>query len=79
MKVIANIPHDSCNITIYAWNQKYLIKYEQDDLEQTYKISEVEISNEKEVREIAENKLFIKRVLDRFSEMRADLMQAMGW
>lgn len=45
MRTIAELPHPDFKITIFSMNQKYIIKFEQGALEQTYKISEHDVSD----------------------------------
>lgn len=72
MRTLATFPYQDFNLTIFYWNQKYLLKYEQGDLEQTYKISELEVTGEDEVREMAQKEDFINQIQKRFEEMRDD-------
>jgi hypothetical protein len=76
MRVVAEIPHRDCKITIFNWNNKFLIKFEQAFLEQTYKINELDVTGESEIRRLIDE-VFLKEVLERFSEMRKSLAQAM--
>lgn len=73
MRTIAEIPHNECRITIFMWNQKYLIKLEQADLEQTYKISQFDAAGDEAVKKMVTEE-FIQSALNRFTEMRKDLM-----
>lgn len=79
MRVVANIPHADCTITLFSWNQKYILKFEQNNFEQTFKISEFDVSGEAEMHEIAQDADFINKVLARFEEMEQDLMKACGY
>jgi hypothetical protein len=45
MRSIAELPHPDCKITIFSMNQKFIIKIEQGSLEQTYKISEMDVTD----------------------------------
>jgi hypothetical protein len=76
MKVIRQIFHESCQITLFWWNQKYLLKFENNNLEQTYKISELDFLEE-EVLQILNNKEFMQKVLERFKQMQTDLAEAL--
>jgi len=76
MRVIGEIPHDQCKITIFNWNGKYLLKFERGLIEQTYKVSEMDISGEEEIKAMI-NKPFTEKVLQRFDEMERDLFEAM--
>lgn len=72
MKTITEIHHPNCKISIFLWNNKYLIKFEQDSLEQTYKLNQFDVLNEDELKNRL-NDEFITRALKRFEEMREEL------
>lgn len=76
MRVVAETNRPDCKITVFSWNSKYLIKFEQAFLEQTYKISEMDISDDGAIKELLVDASFIDGVLNRFKEMRADLLKA---
>ena len=76
MRVIKEIPHSLCRISIFQWNGKYIIKLEQDNLEQTFKIDEFDIMNLDEVESIISED-FLKSAADRFRKMNFDLDKAM--
>lgn len=70
MRTLAELPHPECKITIFGMNQKYIIKFEQGSLEQTYKIAEADILNGVNgVFEILDEE-FISKVLENFYNMR---------
>lgn len=75
MRVVKELPHPYCKITVFSWNQKYLIKLELGDFEQTYKVSEFDILEE-ELDEILSDE-FVSQAMKRFDEMRQSLYQAM--
>jgi hypothetical protein len=77
MKILKTIPHETCQITLFAWNNKYLIKVEQGNLEQTYKISELDVTSQADVEEILQQTDFLKNVLTHFAAMQNNLRQAM--
>ncbi len=76
MRVIAELPHPDCKITLFNMNSKYIIKFEQGTLEQTYKIAEVDIIGG--VNGVFEmlDEAFIKTVTERFLMMRTDFINA---
>jgi len=76
VRVVGEIPHPSCKITILAWNNRYLLKIEQGLLEQTYKINEYDLAGEQEVRTIVDE-TFIQNALMLFEQMRDNLQGAM--
>lgn len=74
MRVVAELPHPDCKISIFSMNRKFLIKFEQGTLEQTYKISEIDIVNGiNGVFEILDEE-FITSVVAKFAEMRKDFI-----
>ena len=75
MRVVKEIPSELYNLTIYSWNNKYLLKFEQGGLEQTYKINETEILMDSDWDSLL-NDLFIQKVIHRFDEMGKDFSEA---
>jgi hypothetical protein len=75
MRVVAEIPNPDMKITLFSWNGKYLIKMEKGPLEQTYKVDEMEVMGEGDVRQMLDD-TFLGRALARFQDMRQDLQQA---
>jgi hypothetical protein len=73
MRLVREVSHPFCKITIYSWNNRYLIKVEQGLLEQTYKINETELTSEAELDEILDNE-FINRALTIFQQMSGNLI-----
>lgn len=69
MRVIADIPHPDLKITLLSWNEKYLLKFEKGDFEQTYKIKEMDVAGEDAVRSLIDDD-FTEAVLNRFNDMR---------
>lgn len=76
MRVVGEIPHSDCKITIFSWNNRYLIKLEQGLLEQTFKVNEFDISGESELYRIVDQP-FIQESVQRFVEMSRSLREAM--
>ncbi len=75
MRVVGEISHSECKITIFAWNNRFLIKLERGFLEQTFKINEYDVSGENELKMIIDEP-FIQEALNRFSDMEISLRQA---
>lgn len=71
MRIVAEIPHPRTKITIFSWNNRYLIKFEYGLLEQTYKISEMDLSSEQDLEDIVSG-VFIDKVMERFRDMEKD-------
>lgn len=77
MRVVVEIPHKECKITVFAWNNRYLIKLEQGLLEQTFKINEYDLSGESELFKIIDEP-FIQEAIKRFEDMNSSLLQTLG-
>jgi len=76
MRVIAELPHPDCKITLFNMNSKYIIKFEKGKLEQTYKIAEIDIlGGVNGVFEILDE-AFIQTVVLRFNNMNNDFLLA---
>lgn len=76
MKIVAELPHPDCKITIFLMNQKYLIKFEKGTYEQTYKLSEIDIIEGVDgIFKLIDDE-FIKKVNERFTQMRDDFSSA---
>ena len=76
MRVVAEIPHPDFKITVFSWNNKYLLKLERGMLEQTYKISEMDVTGDEDVKNLLTED-FLKAVGDIFLQMRRALGEAM--
>lgn len=76
MRVIGEIQHPECKITLFHWNNRYLIKLEQGLLEQTYKVQEYDVATEDEIRRLITAE-FIAASLRQFEAMRQTLHNAL--
>ena len=76
MRVLAELPHPDCKITILSMNQKFIIKFEKGIYEQTYKLSELDITEGVNgVFKLIDNE-FIVAITERFAQMRTDFNKA---
>ena len=74
MRVLAELPHPDCKISIFGMNQKFIVKFEQGNLEQSYKLAETDvIDGVNGVFEILDDE-FINKVLQNFASMRSDFI-----
>ena len=75
MRIIAELPHPDFKISILNMNNKFIVKIEQGTLEQTYKISEGDLTEGvNSVFEILDDE-FLKTVAIRFIEMRKNFKE----
>lgn len=76
MRSIAELPHPDCKITLFSMNQKFIIKFEQGNLEQSFKISEIDITDGVNgVFQILDEE-FIEQVISQFKLMREHFRDA---
>jgi len=77
MRVIAELPHPECKITLFNMNQKYIVKFEQGTFEQSYKLSELDLTGggANEIFQLLDE-TFIATVVERFKTMRSDFSAA---
>jgi hypothetical protein len=69
MRVVAEIPSAEYKITVFSWNGKYLLKFERGPYEQTYKVSEMDLTGDDDIKKIIEDPEFLTAVTERFKEM----------
>lgn len=75
MRIVREIPHPDCKITIFSWNNRYLIKLEQGVLEQTFKIPEMDLTSEADLLSIIDAE-FLHQASNRFQDMGRSLYDA---
>ena len=77
MRIIGEIPHSQCKITLFHWNNRYLIKLERGHLEQTFKVDQFDLTQEGDLTRMV-NEVFIQEALVRFDSMEDSLMKALN-
>lgn len=68
MRVVKELVREEIRVSIFSWNNKYIIKYESGPMEQTFKLSEMDILDESELEAFFEGDFF-EGVKVRFEEM----------
>jgi hypothetical protein len=76
MRIVGEITHEECKITLYHWNNRYLIKLEKDYLEQTFKVNQFDLTTEADLTKMIDE-VFIAEALARFSSMEQSLDKAL--
>uniref|UniRef100_UPI0040486E4A hypothetical protein n=1 Tax=Algoriphagus sp. TaxID=1872435 RepID=UPI0040486E4A len=77
MRVVREETRGEIRVSIFSWNSKYIFKYELGPMEQTFKVSEVEILEESELDSFLEGD-FMEEVKRRFEEMGESLLKKIG-
>lgn len=76
MRIIAELPHPDFKISILNMNHKFIVKIEQGNLEQSFKVAEADLlDGVNSVFELMDEK-FLKSVSARFVEMRKDFKES---
>ncbi len=78
MRTVSEIPHSDFKITVFAWNNKYIIKLEKGNYEQTYKVSEMEINGDDDILKIVNDEIFINEAKERFKNMNQSLNDSLN-
>ena len=76
MRVIKDFTEGPVKISIFHWNNKYLIKLEAGPLEQTFKLNEFDLESEDQVLKLIDKDFIntcIKRFDDMYGQLRASL------
>ncbi len=76
MRVLAELPHPSFKISLFGMNQKFIIKFEQGTLEQSYKIAETDIIGGVNGVFDLIDEAFLKKVEHTFQQMRSSFVDA---
>ncbi len=75
MRVVREISRPDCKITIFAWNNRYLVKLEQGPFEQTFKIPELDLTGEDDLVALLDAE-FLLQASNRFADMGRSLHEA---
>ncbi len=68
MRVVKELVREEVRISIFSWNNKYILKFELGPMEQTFKLSETDLLEEQDLEAFMEGEFF-KKVRERFDEM----------
>jgi hypothetical protein len=72
MRIIAELPHPNFKITIFNMNHKFIVKMEKGNLEQSFKVSEMDLTDGiNSVFELLDD-TFLETVNQRFAQMLKD-------
>lgn len=66
---------EGCRVTLFQWNNRYLIKIEAGPMEQTFKVDQFEFAGDDELISLLDE-TFMKEALARFSDMAGSMQSA---
>lgn len=73
MRILGTIPHQAVKISVFYFNERYIVKLEMGLMEQTFKIRESdEIDSFVKVTSLITDE-FIEQTIKRFKEMSEDI------
>jgi len=76
MRVVGEIPHPELKITLFHWNNRYLIKVEAGLFEQTFKISETDVISDEDLKKTIDAE-FLEQALRTFDQMASSFYAAL--
>ena len=76
MRVIKEVMKGPVRISIFSWNNKFIVKLETGGLEQTFKLDELQLDSEDQVELLMSDK-FIQEALQRFESMAQSVRNAL--
>jgi hypothetical protein len=68
MRVVKEFVQEEIRISVFSWNNKYILKYELGPMEQTFKVSEMDVLEESDLESFWSGEFF-NQVKIRFTEM----------
>jgi hypothetical protein len=68
MRVVQEFSQEDIRISVFSWNNKYIIKFELGPMEQTFKLSEMDVLDEADLKSFWTGDFF-EKVKIRFNEM----------
>lgn len=77
MRVINESEIGPCKVTLMSWNNRYIIKLEYGLLEQTFKISQFDLDQESQLRQLLSDR-FMQQAMERFAAMEQSLHEALS-
>jgi hypothetical protein len=75
MRLIKDFVQDGARVSVFHWNNKYLIKLEAGPFEQTFKLDEFDLDSEDQLHLLIDGD-FISQCMERFGTMAAQLAAA---
>jgi hypothetical protein len=76
MQVVREFFHQDCKVTVFHWNGKYIIKLERDQMEQTYKVSELDLAGDDSMIQMLDEE-FMTNVSRQFEEMQKSFTETL--
>ena len=69
MRIVKELNVETFKVTVYFWNNKYILKYENGWHEITYKISQLDINSESDIDVFISDPEIIQKVKESFDKV----------
>lgn len=76
MRTVLEIPHSVYKITVFVWNEKYLIEIENGPFKQSFKIPLENVSSEEKIKAILDEK-FLEKLDEQFQQMHTNFRESL--
>lgn len=73
MRIIKELQVQSYKVTVYFWNEKYLVKFENGLNELTYKIKQVDLTSDSDLETFFTDSRILEKTQEAFSKMEEAL------
>lgn len=77
MRVVHEFVREEMRVSVFSWNNKYILKFELGPMEQTFKISETDVMEESDLNGFFEGQ-FLEKVKNRFAEMGSSMLEQLN-
>lgn len=77
MRVVHEFVREEMRVSVFSWNNKYILKFELGPMEQTFKISETDVMEESDLNGFFEGQ-FLEKVKNRFAEMGSAMLEQLN-
>ena len=75
MRIVGNIPHSQFTVTLFSANDKYIVKIELGQFEQTFKVNQSSVGSVDTLKKMFDDS-FMEGVMERFINMREQFRDA---
>lgn len=76
MRTVFEIPHSVYKITVFVWNEKYIIEIENGPFKQSFKIPMENVSSEEKVKKIIDEQ-FLELLDEQFQQMHDNFRRSL--
>lgn len=76
MRIVRELTQGEVRISVFHWNNKFLLKFERGRLEMTFKVPEYDIAGEEWLIRLATGEL-LQKCIGHFDRLEADWNQAL--